>query len=94
MFKVSNIPESRCLQLEEDTLPPVEPAHQPIQQTAQVSDARLSLNMTAPHLNAVASYYSSPSTLRTTAIWERGEEELDSYEGCMARFRGIFDHPP
>jgi hypothetical protein len=23
-----------------------------------------------------------------------GEEELDSYEGFMALFRGIFDHPP
>jgi hypothetical protein len=27
------------------------------------------------------------------AIWARGEEELASYEGLMALFRGIFDHP-
>jgi hypothetical protein len=26
--------------------------------------------------------------------WERVEEELDSYEGFMAQFRGIFNHPP
>jgi hypothetical protein len=29
-----------------------------------------------------------------TAVWERGEEELDSYEGFMALFKGIFYHPP
>lgn len=28
------------------------------------------------------------------AIWERGEEELDSYEGFMTLFKCIFDHPP
>ncbi|XP_070298640.1 sulfotransferase 6B1 [Salvelinus sp. IW2-2015] len=28
-----------------------------------------------------------------TAVWERGEEALASYEGFMALFRGIFDHP-
>ena len=28
-----------------------------------------------------------------TAIWERGEEELDSYEWFMALFKCIFDHP-
>lgn len=27
------------------------------------------------------------------AVWERGEDELDSYEGFIARFRGNFDHP-
>ena len=29
-----------------------------------------------------------------TAIWEIGEEELDSYEGFMALFKCIFNHPP
>lgn len=29
-----------------------------------------------------------------TVVWERGEKELDSYEGFMALFRVIFDHPP
>ena len=29
-----------------------------------------------------------------TAIWERGEEELNSYEGFMALFKCIFDQPP
>jgi hypothetical protein len=25
--------------------------------------------------------------------WERGEEELESYEGFMVLFKCIFDHP-
>ena len=37
------MPERRCLSLAKDTLPPAEPEHQSIQQSAQVSDARLSL---------------------------------------------------
>jgi hypothetical protein len=28
-----------------------------------------------------------------TVVWEIGEEELDSYEGFMALFGGVFDHP-
>lgn len=28
-----------------------------------------------------------------TTFWERGEEELESYEGFMALFKCIFDHP-
>jgi hypothetical protein len=27
------------------------------------------------------------------AVWERGEEELESYEGFIALFKCIFDHP-
>ena len=30
----------------------------------------------------------------TTAAWERGEEDLGSYEGFIAMFRAFFDHPP
>jgi hypothetical protein len=29
-----------------------------------------------------------------TAFWERGEEELGSYERFMALFRAVFKHPP
>ena len=29
-----------------------------------------------------------------TAIWERGEEELGSYERFVALFRAVFDNPP
>ena len=29
-----------------------------------------------------------------SAIWERGEEELGSYQRFMALFRAVFDHPP
>ena len=29
-----------------------------------------------------------------TAFWERGEDELGSYERLMALFRVVFDHPP
>ena len=28
-----------------------------------------------------------------TAVWERGEEALGSYERFMALFRAVFDHP-
>uniref|UniRef100_A0A8C7JBT4 Transposase Tc1-like domain-containing protein n=1 Tax=Oncorhynchus kisutch TaxID=8019 RepID=A0A8C7JBT4_ONCKI len=55
---VSNISRRRCHQLAEDTLRPVEPAQQPIQQPTRI-------NMTAPRLIAVASYFSDPSSLCT-----------------------------
>jgi hypothetical protein len=28
-----------------------------------------------------------------TAVWERGEEEIDLYEGFMALFKCLFDYP-
>jgi hypothetical protein len=28
------------------------------------------------------------------AIWEKGEEELGSYEGFITLFRVVFNHPP
>ena len=98
----------------------IEPAHQSVQQSAQVSDASLFLpdkydgtpSKCSGYLLQCSLYFAHqmgiPTTERSkvatvislltgrvwaTAVWERGEESLASYEGFMALFRGIVDHP-